>query len=311
MDMISEQELREELFGVDPAAVKKKDNLSFLAGFLVLAGELSIGRNPKVTISFRNTDSALFAVECLATLYDYRPELGIGGDKDKKRSRVLHLELPTAVGKRLLTDCHMLKVDDTGAEIYTLGFGSMRWVKDSRYLSALVMESGRLYVGEEYRLDLALAIGERRIAELESILTGYGVRYSLAESREKYRVSIRREAVADFLALIGAAKCSLAVTEYYFERNVNRDLNRTINCSTNNMDKAYTAATNQLWAIRKLQEKGEYICLPAEVQLVGNMRLQYPDVTLQQIADALCLNKTAVYRRMKVITDAAEKYKGE
>jgi len=308
--MIEDLELREELLSVEPNALDKKDNLSYLAAFLVLGGELSIGRNPKVSLSFRHTDVAFFAVELLAALYGYRPELGLDGSFAKKRSRQVRFELPLAIGKQLLTDCRMLKVED-GKEVYTLGFGSMRWVKDNRYLAALTMECGRLYGGEDYRLDLALSIGGRRQAELTAILAKHDVRYSLSETEEKCRVMVRRDAVSTYLALIGAMRCSLAVTEYYLERNVNCTLNRNINCELNNMDKAYQAATKQLWAIRVLKEKGEYAHLPYEVRQVGDVREQHDRISLQEIADMLSINKTAVYRRMKVITDAAEKYKGE
>lgn len=308
--MIGDREWREELAGMDPEALKNKDNLSFLAGFLVLGGELSIGRNPKVTVSFRNTDSAILAVNCLWALYAYRPELSIDGGKERKRSRGVSLELPTAVGKKLLVDCKMLKTDEEGNEIYTLGFGSMRWVKDCRYLAALALEAGRLYTsGEEYRFDLSLSVGDRRIAELESMLAP--VRFGVTQSEETTRLSIRREAVADFFTLVGATKCSLEVTEYYLERNINRSLTREMNCRINNMDKSYAAATEQLWAIEKLKEKGEYQRLPPEVQLVGDMRLKERYASLRDIAKQLGLNATAVYRRMSAITSAAEKYKGE
>ena len=308
--MIQDADLRTELLSVEPTTLDKKDTLSYLAGFLVLGGELSIGRNPKVSLSFRHTEVAFFAVELLATLYGYRPELGFAGSSGKKRSRLVRFELPTAVGKRLLTDCRMLKVED-GVETYTLGFGSMRWVKDSSYLSALTMECGRLYGGEDYRLDLSLSVGGRRQAELTAILAKHEVRYSLSESEEKCRLSFRRDAVSHYLALLGAVRCSLAVTEYYLERNVNCTLNRNINCELNNMDKAYQAASKQLWAINVLKEKGEYAHLPREVRAVGDVRAENERISLQEIADILSINKTAVYRRMKVITDAAEKYKGE
>ena len=310
-EMIEDAELREELLSAEAAKLDKKDSLSYLAGFLVLGGELSIGRNPKVSLSFHHTEVAVFAVELLAALYAYRPELGFAGATGKKRSRVVRLELPTAVGKQLLIDCRMLKVGEDGKETYTLGFGSMRWVKDGPYLAALTMECGRLYNVEGYRLDLSLAFGDRRRNELAAILAKHAVRYGMQGSDEKCRVSVRSEALADYLALLGAMRSSLSVTEYCLERNVNRSLNRNINCELNNMDKAYKAATDQLWAIGILKEKGEYQRLSKEVRQVGDVRASHDRISLKEIADMLGINKTAVYRRMKVITDAASKHKGE
>lgn len=308
--MITEQELRAELsqISIDPA--RHDEAVSYLAGFLVVGGELGLGRTTRVCLSLRHTESVFLAYHLLGELYGYRPEIGFAGGGENRKSRAYQVELPTGVGKRLMADCRMLKTDDEGRESYTLG-GSMRWVKDGAYCCALYLEGGRLYTGEDYRLDLVLPFSEKRQKELEAILTHYEVRYSVLPTQDKLRLSMRREAVATFLALIGASTASLAVTEYYFERNVNRSVTRTINCSTSNMDKAYKAATHQLWAIATLKREEQYNLLPREVREVGDARLANPEAPLQAIADALGVNKTAVYRRMKVITDRAARYKGE
>ncbi len=288
---------------------KPEEALSYLAAFLVAGGEVSPGRTPKVTITLRHSQSVLLAEACLDLLYRYRPEITLSAH-DKRKTHLFDLELPQSVSARLLDDCRMRKQTANGYT-YSLGTGSMRWVKAGCYCCALYLECGRLYGGEDYRLDLVIPPSERRRAELEDRLAKLEVRYNVLPQEDKFRFSIRRESVATFLAFIGASQAALAVTEYYFERNVNRAVTRSINCSTNNMDKAYKAATNQLWAIGVLKDKGVYNLLPREVRQVGDARLANAQATLQQIADEMGLNKTAVYRRMKAITDAAEKYKGE
>ena len=306
--MITESDLREEMSHIELAPSRREEALSYLVTLLVTSGELSLGRAPKVTLCLRHKQSVFLALGCLSLLYDYHPEFSFSGDKPK--SRTYDVELPVSISHRLLVDSRLCR-EHNGKITYPLGAASMRWLSDKAFCGALYLECGRLYTGEDYRLDLVLSFDDHRLEELDVVLRRYDVRYSVSCSQDKQRLTIRREAVAGFLALIGANACALAVTEYYFERNVKRAVTRTINCSTNNMDKAYKAATYQLWAIGVLKNKGVYNLLPRETRQVGDARIANPEATLQQIADGLGLNKTAVYRHMKVITDTAEKHKGE
>ena len=302
--------MREELQSLRPDPKKPEEILSYLAGFLVTGGELGIGGTPKVTIAFRHAQSALLASACLCELYGYHAEIGVGAASDK-RGAVHAIELPATVSRRLLIDTRMLRVDDEAHETYVLGYAAMRWVKARAYCAALYLEAGRLYTGEDYRLDLVLPQDERRQKELEAMLSAYDIHCHVVPARDKLRLSIRREAVATFLALIGASSSSLTVTDYYVERSVNRSVTRAINCSTNNMDKAYRAATNQLWAIGVLKKAGVYGTLSADVRAVGDARLANPEASLQQLSDVVGISKATLHRRMQVILDAAQPYKGE
>lgn len=308
-NMIGEEDVRQEMAKITPDEKEPDVALSYMAGFLAMGGEMSLGAKPKVSLVLRDNTSARLAAACLSVLYAYHPDVTIS---THGRQRSYSMELPIGVSHRLLLDCHMAEEDEEGRTIYMPGaMASMRWVRRGAYCAALYLEGGRLYAGDSYRLDLVLPFGGRRQKELESIFAHYEITWHQVPSQDKLRLSLRRESVATFLALIGASASSLALTAYYIERNVNRTVNRNINCSTNNMDKAFRAAANQLWAVNRLKDVGRYVMLPADVRAVGDMRVANPEASLQQIADMMQLNKTAVYRRMKVITDAALAYQGE
>jgi len=127
------------------------------------------------------------------------------------------------------------------------------------------------------------------------------------ERKDTYVVYMKsKEAISDFLATIGAhnsLKKLVAVSEKREEANND---NRTRNCMAGNADKSAIASVKQVVAIRKIEEKTKYKDLNEELVALAKLRLQYPEKTLQELADMLGVSKSCLNHRMRRLIEIAE-----
>ena len=84
-------------------------------------------------------------------------------------------------------------------------------------------------------------------------------------------------------------------------------MNRRINCEVANMDKIAVAASEQLKDIMLLKEKKMFQKLPANLKQIANLRVKYPEASLDKIGDMLDvkLSRSGVSHRFKKIKEIA------
>ena len=109
------------------------------------------------------------------------------------------------------------------------------------------------------------------------------------------------EAIEDFLTLIGAPVSAMAVMSAKIEKDWRNDANRKTNCDAANVDKAVAAAQEQLAALRRLEERGQFATLPETLRQTAELRRAHPEVTLQELAELHepPLTKSAVNHRLR------------
>ncbi len=116
------------------------------------------------------------------------------------------------------------------------------------------------------------------------------------------------DAIADFLAVIGATSASMAVINAHIEREMRNEVNRKINCDSANADKIVAAAQPQLAAIRRIRNGPGLDWLPEPLQDTALLRLTNPAASLSDLA-MLSLPKVsrgALAHRLKQIIILAE-----
>ena len=302
--MLQDSQLRQEI--LDKCEVSEFTALDLMVGFLVASGEVSWStKGLKVLLTLRNKENVPMVANCLHILYGYHPEVQPLQPADRRRARVYLVDLPEKISQRLLEDCRMAGSAEEGGALFGLGDLSS-WVNINCYLTALYLECGRLYSNDDYRLDLVLPCSEQRLDELREVLSGYEVRFSHRFKEDKLTLSFRKDAIAQFVALMGAGKSSLEISEFYVERNMNGDINRRTNFYTSNLDKSLGAAAHQIWAISTLRTLPQWASLPRETQETCLARLENPDLSLTELAARLSISKSTLYHRIKRVTDLAD-----
>jgi len=93
------------------------------------------------------------------------------------------------------------------------------------------------------------------------------------------------ESIEDFLTKIGAPVSAMKMMTAKVEKEVRNQVNRQVNCETANITKTIEAAMQQIVAIERLRENGGFDQLAEDLRLVAQTRLEYPELSLAQLAD--------------------------
>lgn len=114
--------------------------------------------------------------------------------------------------------------------------------------------------------------------------------------------------IEDVLTTIGAPVCAMQIMEAKVEKDLRNGINRRVNCETANLGKAVDAAQEQLAAIRRLEERGEFQDLPDKLKKTAELRKQHPEATLLELAQMQDppLTKSAINHRMRKIVELSK-----
>ena len=109
------------------------------------------------------------------------------------------------------------------------------------------------------------------------------------------------------LRLIGANRSLMEFENVRILRERRGSVNRRVNCETANLKKTVNAAVRQVDDIRYLQEKGILGRLSPALQEMAELRLLYPDVSLQELGTRMMppVGKSGVNHRMRKLQEAA------
>lgn len=92
------------------------------------------------------------------------------------------------------------------------------------------------------------------------------------------------DTLCDLLTALGAPISAMEILNAKAEKGIRNGVNRRVNCDAANLDKVVRAAEEQIAAIRRLEELGVLATLPEKLQEVAKMRVQFPELTLAELA---------------------------
>lgn len=92
------------------------------------------------------------------------------------------------------------------------------------------------------------------------------------------------DTVSDFLAFIGATKAAFDVMNSKIVKEVRNNANRLVNCDTANIEKAISASQKYIDAVNFIKEHGSLDALPVELKEAGELRVQFQQASLSELA---------------------------
>ena len=131
----------------------------------------------------------------------------------------------------------------------------------------------------------------------------------LTTQNNKYHMYIKEgEEISRFLALIGANKAVMKFEDIRIQREMRGKVNRLVNCETANLNKTINASIEQIAAIKKLQETGQFNKLDDNLKEIAILRLENPDMALIELGKLLKnpVGKSGVNYRLKKIMEIAK-----
>lgn len=142
-----------------------------------------------------------------------------------------------------------------------------------------------------------------------NICNEYGINLKKLDVNEKYQLYVKdAEGISTILALIGANRAVLRFEDVRVMKDMKNNINRRVNCEAANLNKTVDAALRQIDDINKIKKMKKFDCLPNELKEVANLRLENPDLSLQDIGKLLSspVGKSGVNHRFKKIHEIAE-----
>ena len=121
------------------------------------------------------------------------------------------------------------------------------------------------------------------------------------------------EKVVDALNIMEAPIALLEVEEIRVHKGMVNKVNRQMNCDQANMNKVMNTAKRQVEDIEYIEREVGLSYLPEKLRVVAEIRLEYFDISLQEIGDMMNppLGKSGVNHRLRKISEIAEKLRNE
>ena len=177
----------------------------------------------------------------------------------------------------------------------------------SAYLRGVFLTSGRVSdPSKQYLLEFSVKSCQDRFVDL-FLEMGLTPRVSV-KPRESVIYFKRSDEIEDFFATAGMNQANFAVMNAKIQSELRNNANRIANCETNNIDRAVTSSIDIVHTIRELMSRGMLSQLPDELEATARMRVEFPDLSLSQLAARITppVTKSGLSHRLKRISDMAK-----
>lgn len=224
--------------------------------------------------------------------------------------RICVIRLSPADTRKLMYALHMLH-ESEGHEVYRAipRRALTRKCCQQAFLRGAFLGAGSISLPEhDYHLEF-VCNSERKAAAVSQLLTRCGLQYHTMQRRGASVVYLKQGAqISTLLGLMGAVRAMMRYENILAQRNLRENVMRATNCDHNNMIRQLDAAQRQVAAIQALKTSQKWAALPSSLREIAELRLQNPDITLEQLGELLMppLGKSGVNHRMRKLMAMAE-----
>lgn len=163
----------------------------------------------------------------------------------------------------------------------------------------------------EKRYHLELDTGHAQASrEVAALLTEMGfLPHSVRRGGSSVIYFKQSEHIEDLLTTIGAPAAAMDIMTAKVDKEIRNGANRAMNCDMANVNKTIDTALEQKNAIQRLQENGRLERLPEKLRQTALLRLQYPEMSLSQLAEKCDppVTKSCMNHRMRKLLEEAKK----
>ena len=163
----------------------------------------------------------------------------------------------------------------------------------------------------EKRYHLELDTGHAQASrEVATLLTEMGfLPHSVRRGGSSVIYFKQSEHIEDLLTTIGAPAAAMDIMTAKVDKEIRNGANRAMNCDMANVNRTIDAALEQKNAIQRLQENGWLERLPEKLRQTALLRLQYPEMSLSQLAEKCDppVTKSCMNHRMRKLLEEAKK----
>jgi len=293
---------------------KKCCRMAELAAFIRTNGSMELGSGGiKVRFDVERIDTATRLYDIINKTYNIDAVIIQKEEKRLGKEHIYSIKVNDSDSARsMLKDTGVLLQDKYGYNVESVLPKDMLKLTccQKAYLKGAFQGSGSVSdPKKEYRLEFASRDVDTD-KHIRMILHSIDIPFHTSTRREWCITYISdAENIIKLLALMGAHKNLLDMENVIVLKGIRNDINRKVNLETANLKRISIAAKNQIDAINKLIELGEFEYLPEKIKLAATARLENKEATLDEIADILDISKSGANHRMRKIVEYANDYK--
>lgn len=293
---------------------------AFLSAVSRLAGSIEISaRRVNLCLRLDSYEVALKLTELFKKLYPTDIELSVERQKNPKNAKqVCVLRVPMGFAKQALSDFELMREEDGSFFGFVQGMPQDLLRKEcckKAYFKGLFLAGGGVYVPdvsnrgrkkEGYHFEICVEDGVLADDVME-LMSDLRINTRMSERRDLKLVYAKdKDDVLAALATLDLAESVLRLKAIIDDREAANVLNRTIICETANLDKTYSASSRQMIAIAKLRSNGLFDSLPAQLKLTAQMRGEYPETSLNDLAAIMGVTKSCLSHRLNKLEQLAD-----
>lgn len=289
---------------------------AFIAGLIRGSGVL-YEKDGELGVEFKAPDeqTAMTLTTAFSQLYDYEiREVSVKEDKQSKKDK-FYLNVNGKEAVDILIDLGVLVIDNDEVAVDLKFFGEITKKECciKSFIRGLFVASGRCTLPNEkdssstgYHLEINFSHYSPAL-ETSSKLAEFGILTKIVKRRDGYIVYIKSaEEIKDFLAFLPAPLSVLKITDLMVNREFANNINRQKNCDLGNVNKQVEASAKQIDAIKKISETIGLKELKPDLAQTAECRLEYPDDTLNELAERLMVSKSCLNHRLRKIVAIAK-----
>ncbi|MBQ9284359.1 MAG: DNA-binding protein WhiA [Acidaminococcaceae bacterium] len=276
-----------------------------LLGILRLSGALVLrGKNIGIHFSTENAALARRVLQVLKSNYPVQTEVVITRSRRLKKNNRYQVEvIPDSNVAKALQELQILPSGEDERQ-NLLRKACCR----KAFLRGVFMAGGSVSrPAGDYHLEIVTE-NEELARLIVKIMHGFSLSAKMTDRKNNYIVYLKGgDHITDFLSLIGAHQALLEFENVRIVKDMRNQVNRRVNCETANLNKVIRASVLQVACIRYLQEHGRYDLLPEKLKEAAELRLRYPDISLNELVEYTegTVGKSGLNHRLKKIRQIA------
>lgn len=276
-----------------------------LLGVLRLSGALVLrGKNIGIHFSTENAALARRVLQVLKSNYPVQTEVVITRSRRLKKNNRYQVEvIPDSNVAKALQELQILPSGEDERQ-NLLRKACCR----KAFLRGVFMAGGSVSrPAGDYHLEIVTE-NEELARLIVKIMHGFSLSARMTDRKNNYIVYLKDgDHITDFLSLIGAHQALLEFENVRIVKDMRNQVNRRVNCETANLNKVIRASVLQVACIRYLQEHGRYDLLPEKLKEAAELRLRYPDISLNELVEYTegTVGKSGLNHRLKKIRQIA------
>ena len=282
--------------------------LAELSALTFACGNLKLGRKKAVSYRTENREVGKHIAALGSSLYGLEVEME-ERVREHRRTPLYVVNMSGARAGEMLSDTGVMVSDEEGVHLLSKLPEALVREEEARraFVRGCFLGAGSCSDPKgEYNLEI-LCRAESFAAGLSDLLNEYGLSARYALRRNRYVVYLKDgDSVTGFLALIGSNTAALDVENVRAEKETRNYVNRTTNCEYANLDKLVAASVKQQQAVNTILQHGHFQRLPQALKEAAELRLNYPDASLQELADMADIKKSGMNHRLTRLIEYAQ-----